>query len=193
MGPGDASGHGRRNPACATQCVTVEQPATADVFSVPHRTPSELLLFDPQASLFQRVCVSGQIVHVGETENFLMAGSNGLRFVATMHWMVYQTGRSGGCFRFSRIGRRLSGVARCCRAKDRPRHYCQRPESVAATNLNNADLDSTLVRLDGVLVEVRGATNETIFDLQSEGRSFVARLRAGGEDCAPCQPAVVWN
>ena len=62
--------------------VMAVNPAPADVFSVPYKTAADLLLFDPQASLFQCVRMSGQIVHVREEVYFMMAGTNGVRFVA---------------------------------------------------------------------------------------------------------------
>ena len=37
--------------------------------------------FDPQASAFQRVKISGQIVFIRGTNCFLMDGTNGVRFV----------------------------------------------------------------------------------------------------------------
>ncbi len=154
--------------------LTVEQPAMADVFSVPHRTPSELLLFDPQASLFQRVCASGQVVHLGDTENFLMAGTNGLRFVAT-ELNGIRVGDLVDVSGFPELGG-ASPVLRDAAVRKTGRAPLPQARFMAATNLNSADMDSTLVRLDGVLVEVRGATNEIIFDLQSEGGNFEARL-----------------
>ena len=38
------------------------------------------MLFDPQASAFQRVKVSGQICHVQGRDFFMMDGTNGVRF-----------------------------------------------------------------------------------------------------------------
>ena len=62
--------------------ITVDQPAPADLFSTPRKTASELLQFDPQASVFQRVKVSGQIIYIQESECFMMDGDNGVRFIA---------------------------------------------------------------------------------------------------------------
>ncbi len=60
--------------------ISVDQPAPADLFSTPRKTASELLQFDPQASVFQRVKVSGQIISIRESECFMMDGTNGVRF-----------------------------------------------------------------------------------------------------------------
>ena len=62
--------------------IMVDQPAPADLFSTPRKTAAELLQFDPQASVFQRVKVSGQIIYIRESECFMMDGGNGVRFIA---------------------------------------------------------------------------------------------------------------
>jgi signal transduction histidine kinase len=160
--------------------VTVARPAMADVFSVPRRTPSELLLFDPQASLFQRVCVSGQIVHLGKDESFLMAGSNGLRFVARRLEGV-QVGDQVDVAGLPE----LSGASPVLRdAVVRKTGHALLPEAkrLASADLPNAEHDSTLVCVEGWLVGMRGPPDKTILDLQEEGRNFVARLN--GADAA---------
>jgi len=61
--------------------ISVDQPAPADLFAIPRKTAAELLLFDPQASVFQRVKVSGRIVYARDTEYYMTDGRNGLRFI----------------------------------------------------------------------------------------------------------------
>jgi len=61
--------------------IIVDEPAPADLFSVPKKSAGELMLFDPQASAFRRVKVSGQIIFIRGTNYFLMDGTNGARFV----------------------------------------------------------------------------------------------------------------
>ena len=64
--------------------IAVDQPAPADLFSTQKKSAADLFLFDPQASMFQRVKVSGQIIHIRDSECFMMDGANGVRF-ATKH------------------------------------------------------------------------------------------------------------
>jgi signal transduction histidine kinase len=64
-----------RNPL-----IEVDQLPMAEPFSAPVKTISDLLLFDLQASSFQRVKVSGQIVYAHNSQFFLMQGGRGLRF-----------------------------------------------------------------------------------------------------------------
>src|SRR5580693_4478303 len=50
--------------------------------AAPQKTISELLQFDPRASVFQRISVKGQVICQLDPEGFLMAGGNGMRFIA---------------------------------------------------------------------------------------------------------------
>ena len=61
--------------------ILVDEAAPTDLFSAPTKTAAELRLFDPQAGMFRRVRVAGQIVHVGNGEYFLMDHRHGVRFV----------------------------------------------------------------------------------------------------------------
>jgi hypothetical protein len=57
--------------------ISVDQPAPRNLFAIPLKTVAELLQFNPQAGVFQRVKVSGQIIHVQPPEYYLMNGRNG--------------------------------------------------------------------------------------------------------------------
>jgi hypothetical protein len=67
-----------RNPS-----IEIDQLPMADPFNAPAKTISDLLLFDLNASGFERVKITGQIVHVRGTELFLMQEGRGLRFRLT--------------------------------------------------------------------------------------------------------------
>jgi len=62
--------------------IEVDQLPPAEPFSAPAKTIADLLRFDLHASGFQRVKVSGQVVHVSEDVTFLMEDGRGLRFRA---------------------------------------------------------------------------------------------------------------
>jgi signal transduction histidine kinase len=64
-----------RNPI-----IEVDQQTMSEPFSAPAKSISDLFLFDLQDTGFQRVKMSGQIVHVGDGEFFLMQDGKGLRF-----------------------------------------------------------------------------------------------------------------
>jgi signal transduction histidine kinase len=60
--------------------IQVEELPPADLFTLPPKRVSELLLFDPLASALRRVKITGQVVHQRDDETYLMDGTNGLRF-----------------------------------------------------------------------------------------------------------------
>ncbi len=62
--------------------VQVDQLPPVEPFSAPAKSIGDLLRFDLHASGFQRVRVSGQIVHMGTGDAYLMADGRALRFVA---------------------------------------------------------------------------------------------------------------
>ena len=154
--------------------LTVDQPAPADLFSIPRKTAADLLLFDPQASVFQRVNVSGQIVHAGETEFYLMDGANGLRFIAKKP-VALAAGDEVDVVGFPE----LSGAAPVLReAVVRKTGHADlpKPRKLAGDNLIQADYDATLVCLDGVLVGLRNLGTGVELEMQNGVRTFVARL-----------------
>jgi signal transduction histidine kinase len=156
--------------------ISVDQPAPADLFAIPPKTAAELLLFDPQASVFQRVKVSGQIVHVRDTEYYMTDGRNGLRFITKkpeplaagdLVEVVGFPELSGASPVLREAVARKTGEGRLPGAKNLP-----------ADNLVQSDYDATRVRVKGVLVSVRGSRTEQILEIQNGVRTFVARLDA---------------
>jgi len=154
--------------------VTVQRAAEKDVFSVPRRTPSELLLFDSRASLFQRVCLAGQLVYLNGDEGFTMDGTNGFRFMAETPGTL----RVGDRVEVSGLPELggpspvlLAAVARATGHGALPE-----PRSLAATNLNHALWDSTRVRLNGELIDIRETPKGRVLDMKSGSQFFVARL-----------------
>jgi signal transduction histidine kinase/uncharacterized protein YdeI (BOF family) len=154
--------------------VSVDQPAPADLFALPRKTAAELLLFDPQASAFQRVKVAGQILYVRESEYYMTDGRNGLRFITK------KTERLAVGDLVEVVGfPELSGVLPVLReAVARRTGQADLPGALAlpADNLVRSDYDATRVRVQGKLVSVRAAPGEQILEIQSGLRTFVARL-----------------
>lgn len=159
--------------------VTVENSAPADVFSAPYKMPEELLLFDPQASLFQRIRMSGQIVHVGEDVCFMMAGNSGVRFVANKPGALL-VGDTVDVAGYPQLG----GASPLLReAVARKTGHAALPEArrLPPGNLACAECDSTRVRVQGVLTGARDAGAEMVLEMQDGAQSFVARLNGGRE------------
>jgi len=160
--------------------LTVEQPAPGDLFAIPRKTASELLLFDPQASVFQRVKVSGQIIHLREPEAFMMDGSNGVRFIAK-HPAGLKVGDLVDVVGFPE----LSSAAPMLReAVLRKTGQASLPKATAigADDLIRAELDSTRVRIKALLVNQRTTPTGQALEMRVGLRSFLAMLPGSDTD-----------
>ncbi len=156
--------------------ISVDQPAPADLFAIPRKTAADLLLFDPQASVFQRVKVSGQIVHVRDTEYYMTDGRSGLRFVTKKPESLV----AGDLVEVVGFPE-LSGVSPVLReAVARKTGQAALPEAknLPADNLVRSEYDATRVRVKGVLVSVRETPAEQTLEIQNGLRTFVVRLAA---------------
>ena len=154
--------------------IAVDQPAPDDLFSTPAKTAAELLLFDPQASVFQRVKVSGQIIHIQDLEFFMMDGNNGVRFILK-HPSDLQVGDVVDAVGFPELST-ASPVLR--EAVVRKRSHAALPQArlLEASDLTRADLDSTRVKINAVLVDQRTTGSEQALEMRVGLRSFLARL-----------------
>jgi signal transduction histidine kinase len=155
--------------------VTVDERAPADVFAVPAKRAQELLLFDSQASALRRVKVSGQIVHSGEGEFYMMDGVSGLRFVPkdAVNFEVGDIVETVGFPSLTGPSPVLrEAVAR--RIGTAPLPAAQR---VLADDLFQAEFDATRVRLEGVLLGV--SADQHTLEMQAGLRRFLARVNGG--------------
>ena len=154
--------------------ISVDQPAPEDLFALPEKTVVDLLRFDPEASVFQRVKVRGQIVHGHNEEFFLTDGRNALRFI-TRKPETLEAGDTVEVVGFPD----LSGASPLLReAVVRKTGHAKLPaaQPLPVEKLTRADFDATLVRVKGVLVGIRESPGERVFEIQSGVRRFAARL-----------------
>ncbi|MGO8836747.1 MAG: ATP-binding protein [Limisphaerales bacterium] len=156
--------------------ISVDQPAPADLFAIPRKTAAELLLFDPQASAFQRVKVSGQIVYVRDTEYYMTDGRNGLRFITKKPEQL-EAGDLVEVVGFPELSG-ASPVLREAAARKTGRARLPEAKTLPADSMIQSDYDATRVRAKGVLVSVRGTQTEQVLEIQNGVRTFVARLDA---------------
>ncbi len=152
----------------------VENATSEEILSAPYKTPAELLQFDPQASLFQRIKMSGQIVHVGADVCYMMVGTNGVRFVANKT-LALHVGNLVDVAGYPQLG----GASPLLReAVVNKTGYAALPEArpLTAGNLIRAECDSTRVRVEGVLTGLRETATETVLEMQDGTQNFLARL-----------------
>jgi signal transduction histidine kinase len=155
--------------------IAVDQPAPADLFSTPAKSVAALRQFDPQASVFQRVKVSGQIVHAGEGEYFLMQGNHGARFI-TKKPMAFETGDTVDVVGFPELFGNAAPVLREAVARRTGRVPLPEPRRLERDDLLRADRDATRVQVEGQLVNIRQTGRGLVLELQSGVRNYVARL-----------------
>jgi len=156
--------------------IIVDEPAPVDLFSVPKKSAEELMLFDPLASAFQRVKVSGQIIFIRGTNYFLMDGANGVRFVPKQSQELKIGDRvdvtgfpelSGAAPLLSEAVARATGHA-----------ALPEPKKLSPADLPAGVHDSTLVRIEGLLTSARQTATNQILEVQSGSWRFLARLDA---------------
>jgi len=156
--------------------LSVDQPAPVDVFAIPGKAAADLMLFDPQASVFQRVKVSGQIVHVRDTEYYMTDGQSGLRFV-TKKPETLVAGDQVEVVGFPELSG-ASPVLREAVARKTGAGPLPEAKSLPTDKLIQSDCDAMRVRVKGVLVSVRGTQTEQVLEIQNGVRTFAARLDA---------------
>jgi signal transduction histidine kinase len=166
--------------------IAVDQPAPTDLFSTPGKTASELFQFDPQASVFQRVKVSGQIINIRESQYFMMDGNNGVRFIAK-HPPDLKVGDFVDVVGFPEFSV-ASPVLR--EAVVRKTGHADLPKArlLGPDDLVRMDLDSTQVRVKAVLVNQRIAATGQALEMRVGLRSFLAWL-PGTDDSIHAIPA----
>ena len=154
--------------------IKVDRPAPADELSAPQKRAAELTVFDPQASAFQRVKVSGQILHMIGWNYFMMDGTNGVRFTLRRRAELH-TGDRVEVVGYPELGGAAPHL-RCAVARKTGRASLPEPRKLSPDDLPNAIYDSTRVRLEGWLVSSRvTATNEAL-EVQAGSWRFVARV-----------------
>jgi signal transduction histidine kinase len=155
--------------------ISVDQPAPTDLFSLPLKTVAELLQFNPQAGVFQRVKVSGRIIYAQAPEYYLMDDKNGVQFVLKKPVPGLEAGDRVEVVGFPGLSGASpllhEAVARKIGHAPLPKARKLQPD-----NLIHAEYDSTLVTVDGLLVNVRETPAGQALEMRSGVRTFMARL-----------------
>jgi len=153
--------------------IMVDQPALTDEFSAPTKRGAELTLFDPQASAFQRVKVSGQILHMKGRDFFMMDDTNGVRFTLRRPVELH-TGDQVEVVGYPE----LSGAAPLLRravARKTGHASLPKPKNLSPDDLPSAIYDSTRVRIEGWLVSSRATPTNQVLEIQAGSWRFLAR------------------
>src|SRR5579859_1930550 len=167
--------------------ISVDQPAPTDLFSLPLKTVAELLQFNPQAGVFQRVKISGQIIYAQAPQYYLMDDKYGVQFVLKKPVPGLEAGDLVEVVGFPG----LSGASPLLHeAVARKTGYATLPKArkLQPDNLIHAEYDSTLVTVDGLLVSVRETPAGQALEMRSGVRTFMARLNTRNDSVHSLAP-----
>ncbi len=154
--------------------ITVDEFPPADPFAIPLKRVAALRLFDLQASAFQRVKVSGQIVHAHNGRYCLMDGTNGLRFFPKKNVSL----PAGALVDVVGI-LDLSGPSPGLReAVVRQQGWEELPKAtvLTGTNLLSGARDATLVRMESLLLNLSREVGDQVLELRTGTHVHRARL-----------------
>jgi signal transduction histidine kinase len=161
--------------------ISVDRPAPTDISDAAPKSIHDLLLFDAQASAFQRVKITGQIVHAGSEQMYLQQGDSGLRILSVEAFPTnIQTGDIISAVGYPTIAGPSptlhdTFVTKIAHA-DLPA-----PRILNKSDLKNIRLDSLLVRIDAKLNGWHREGNSVVLEMQTSSQPFFARLENGDE------------
>ncbi|HWD18172.1 MAG TPA: ATP-binding protein [Verrucomicrobiae bacterium] len=158
--------------------VEVKAAAPVDPFDAVLKSPRALLLFDAQADAFRRVKIQGKVVHADLAQVFLSSGDVGMRVLLGSKADVHPGDfvEAVGFPDLSKTAPLLREAAlRKIGAGPLPA-----AKSIGGAELLDPSLDSTLVKIDGVLLGWHYSDGACILEMQSGVHLYVARLASAG-------------
>jgi signal transduction histidine kinase len=167
--------------------ISADQPAPRDMFSLPLKTVSNLLEFNPRASVFQRVKVSGVVICAQPPRYYLMDGGNGLQFVLKRPVPELQEGDQVEVVGFPGLSG-LSPLLQEAVARKTGRAPLPEPKSLDGENLIQGQYDSTRVRIDGQLEDVRETSTGEALEMSAAGHTFMALLNIKDDSVGSLAP-----
>jgi signal transduction histidine kinase len=158
--------------------VEVLERAPRDLFAAPGRSIGELLFYDPEASPFRRLKISGQVLYSRAGECFLTDGTNGVH-VTTREPTGFDVGELVDAVGFLSVGGHAielteAVIRRTGRAPLPP------PLKLPSEELLQARHVGTLVQTEATLINHWREASEHVLELQSGFIAFRARVGSGG-------------
>jgi signal transduction histidine kinase len=158
--------------------ISVDIPAADDLFDAPIKTPRELLLFDPQAKVFRRVKVRGQIIYAGETQIFLQDDGMGIQLMPS-EAANFRAGDLIEAVGYPNISR-TALVLRDAVLRKTGEAPLPDPKSLSVSDLTKDDLNSTRVCIQGQLLGWHFEQRAPVLEMQSGTHLYLARLAHAG-------------
>jgi signal transduction histidine kinase len=179
---------GAQPPALLPQATNSAQSRqlTDESGAAPQKTIPELLQFDLRTGVFQRICVKGQVVCQLDREGFLMAGGNGMRFIAKEQ-IHLKRGDWVEVTGYLELGG-PSPLLREASVHVLENEPLPMPKVISTEEMLDRSNDSTLVRVEGTLVDLRDAKGDLVLEMQAGLRPFQACLKGGGSMATELRP-----
>ena len=163
--------------------VQIEEFAPVDLFAAPTRKAADLLWFDPSASTLARIKIKGQVVYARLGEYCLQDGATGLR-LRTKDPTVLQLGDVVEAVGFPQMGG-PSPILQEAHTRVVGSLPLPEPVPIAAAELLNLSHDSTIVRVEALLLSDRIYRRERVLELQAGPNHFLARMKSSPPAGAP--------
>jgi signal transduction histidine kinase len=163
--------------------ISIDSLPPTDLFAANTMRARNLMGFDVRFDTFRRVKIHGQIIHSGADMYYLMDDTTGLRFRPAQP-LRFDPGDEVEVVGLVELGG-ASPVLRQTVARKTGHRPLPEPRQISINSLSN-NYDSTLVSMEGTLVNVQNHGSEQILELQVGVKSFVARLDFKQ------QPATAW-
>ncbi len=156
--------------------VEIEDPSPSDPFLLPTRKTSDLMWFDARASALQRTKLAGQVIYALPGEYFVLEGETGFRVLAN-DLPELKAGDLIEAVGFPKLGG-PSPVLQEARIRKTGHAALPDPVPVSPGKLLDRNRDSTLVRVEAMLISDTIHQDEEVLELQSGPRYFIARLKS---------------
>jgi signal transduction histidine kinase len=160
--------------------VNVDMPAPADPFDAPVKTPSELYLFDAQATTFQRVKIRGQAIRVEAKRIFLMDRGLGLQILeAKTNTATMLAGDLIEAVGYPDING-PTPLLREAIVRRIGLSVLPPPTPLTEDDLTRPGLDSTRVKVAGELLGSHFEPGAMVLEMQSGRHLYFARISSPG-------------
>ncbi|MGH7942280.1 MAG: ATP-binding protein [Limisphaerales bacterium] len=166
--------------------ISVDQPAPLDMFSLPLKRVSDLLEFNPRASVFERVKVAGIIIYARPPQYYLIDGQNGLQFVLKKPSPKLREGEKVEIVGFPGLSG-LSPLLQEAVARKTGAAPLPTAKKLDGENLINGDYDATRVQIEGILDSIRQTSAGEALEMSTASHNFTALLN--GRDNFAHSPA----
>ncbi|MDQ8204150.1 ATP-binding protein [Pelagicoccus sp. SDUM812003] len=164
--------------------ISLVHPAPKDLYEAPRKRASELLRFDPNGGLFQRVSLVGQVLYSEPGVLFLMDDGLGVRVSLLDEESVFQRGSLVEVVGFPEFD---SPAPRFAHALARQVGRAVLPTAVELDSGRwlDEDLDSTWVKVEADLIGVGYQNGRQTLQLRGQGDVFSASVSASPDSLRP--------